>query len=358
MPTGRCLYLVSSSSSREYVADCLEALALPRGVIHHFRYLTKYVDESLRSLLPKSPGGLPSKLQDLSVVVVYLYQEQTGGAWKPAGTLNDEGRYLPVRCGRLVDAFREGDVAHFYFEITDYVVPTRRRVSARRLLNSKVKFRLARSRNAKPSYAHLGPDLKLGARRSEDALAFQRFVDLAYKPSEWRTRSLGSAPLDVTYDVVFVRIGGVFREHDNRLIAVKPTYRPLVGNPVAEYELTVGVTYHLQVATRMATRLPAELPGQGSAVLRLKFDPRVLTPAGPTSLRLSSTYDLEYWAVRVARSKMQRSLLLISCKHDLPVDTENFLRRELLCPEIVLPVSVVLPTSPRHSRRQPATGSA
>src|SRR5262245_1674044 len=103
--TPRCLYLVSSSSSREYVVDCLEALALPRGMVHHFRYLDRYVDDRLLKSLPNIPGQLSHAMRNVPVVVVYLYQEQTSGAWSPTVTLSDEGKYLPLRCGRLIDAF-------------------------------------------------------------------------------------------------------------------------------------------------------------------------------------------------------------------------------------------------------------
>lgn len=353
----RCLYLVSSSASREYIADCLEALALPRQMIHHFRYLIPYIDESfhinnsLRTSLPSRPGRLPPVLQNLPVVVVYLYQEQTGGAWKPAAT-SSEGNYLPLRCGRLIDAFLEGEVAHFYFELTDYVKPTVRKLSARALLNQKIHFRINARKNSNLSYAHMAKDLNLGAPARSDALAFQRFVANAYQPSEWRTRSLGSAPLDVTYDVVFLRIAGMFRERDNRLVPLTAVKRPLVGNPVSEYELELGSTYHIQVATRLRAPLPAELPGQGSAMLRLVFDPNVFRPAGPTGFRISSTYDLHYWSIVATGSQPQRTVLSIACDHNLPVDRKNFVRKELLYPEVSLSVSIISPVS-GHSRPRP-----
>jgi hypothetical protein len=337
--------LVSSSASREYVTDCLEALALPRGMVHHFRYLVRYIDKRLRTSLPSAPGRLPPFLENLPVLVVYLYQEQTSGAWKPAATLNDEGRYLPLRCGRLIDAFLEGEVAHFYFELTDYVKPKARKMSARALVNQTIQFRITAAKKSGPSYAHLAEDLRLGAPPARDALAFQKFVTDAYKPSEWRTRSLGSAPLDVTYDIVFLRVAGMFRERDNHLVPLTAVKRPLVGNPIAEYKLEYGATYYIQVVTHLAARLPAELPGQGSAMLRLVFDPNVFVPAGPTGFRISSTYDLHYWSIVAAGSRQQRTVLTIACDHNLPVDRENFVRKELLSPEILLPVSVVTPAS-------------
>jgi hypothetical protein len=150
-----------------------------------------------------------------------MYQEQSGGAWKPT-----EGSYLPLRCGRVIDAFLEGEIAHFYFELTDYVRPNVRKVSARALVNRNIRFRTTAGKNSSASYAHVAKDLSLGAPSTRDALAFQKFVDDAYKPTEWRTRSLGRAPLDVTYDIVFLRLGGMFRERDNHLVPLKPLGGP------------------------------------------------------------------------------------------------------------------------------------
>jgi hypothetical protein len=337
----RCLYLVSSSASKEYVADCLEALALPRGAIHHFRYRAIYLDGTLRALLASRPGHLAKPLRDLPIVVVYLYQEQTTiGAWKPAVTRSG-GPYVPLRCGRLEEAYLEGDIAHFYFEVTDYVRPRVGHSTPRELLNDKIRFRVERDKGARSSYAHLGAQLQLGAKQSDDALAFQEFVSTAYRPSEWRTRSLGSMPLDVTYAVVFVRVAGLFVEKNNRLIPLQPELRPLVGNPVAEYQLKVGETYHLQIVTRLGTRLAAELPGQGNAVLRLTFDPSLFRASGTTEFGISSNYDLQYWSFVPLPSASQHTVLNIGCDHGRAADQDEFVRRELICPALSIPVSIV-----------------
>jgi hypothetical protein len=339
--TTRCLYLVSSSSSKEYVADCLEALALPRGAIHHFRYRAIYLDNALRASLASRPGHLAQSLRDLPVVVVYVYQEQTTiGAWKPSVTRNG-GPYVPLRCGRLEEAYLEGDVAHFYFEVTDYIRQTIAQSTARQLINTKIKFRVERRKGALVSYAHVAAPLQLGAKRSDDARAFQEFVSSAYRPSEWRTRSLGSMPLDVTYAVVFVRLAGLFLEKDNQLIPLQPELRPLVGDPVAEYKLKVGATYHLQVVTRLGTRLAAELPGQGNAILRLSFDTSLFKAAGATEFGISSHYDLQYWSFVPLPSAAQRSVLNIACEHERAAAQDNFVRRELICPALSIPVSIV-----------------
>ena len=89
-----------------------------------------------------------------------------------------------------MDAYLEGDVAHFYFEVTDYVKPAIGRSTARKLLNKHTRFRVTRNKGAAPSFAHMSAGLKLGAPPSRDALAFQEFVSRSYKASEWRTRNV------------------------------------------------------------------------------------------------------------------------------------------------------------------------
>lgn len=338
-----CLYLVSSSASREYVSDCVEAIALPRGMIQHFRYLHKYVDKRLLGVLRQETNALPLRLRNLPVVVVYLYQDQTGGVWRPA-----EGAYVPLRCGRLIHAFSDGDVAHFYFEVGDYVKPKHRGVTPRNLLRLKkkkgeIRFQTSPAKKARPSYAHLAQDLGLAAPRTRDSVAFQKFVYDAYKPNEWRTRSLGSTPLDLTYDVIFFRVAGLFGEKGGRLRELTPVPRPIRGNFVAEYIMESGTTYHIKMTTHLFAPTPAQLPGQGSAHLRLDFDPNLIKPIGPTSIRLSSVYDLQYWSFVADCTRSQRSQLTIVCDHKVAVDRSNFVRRELLCPEISLPISLVAP---------------
>jgi hypothetical protein len=341
-----CLYLVSSSANREYVLDCVEALALPRGMILHFRYRFKYVDEKLRASLPSEGGTLPAALRNLPVVVVYLYQVQTIGVWKPGDTMGPGGPYLPLRCGRLINAFKDGEIAHFFFELTGYVKPKYRRRSTRVSLNEKIKFRVARGKAAPVSYAHFSHDLGFEGERASDEVAFQSIVDDAYLPGEWRTRSLGSAPLDVTYEVVFLRVAGLFQERTAGLAEVAPVLRIVRGNSFAEYEFEADTTYHIKLVTHLSARIPAAIPGKGRAMLRLAFDPEYIKPIGPTSLRISSLYDLEYWSFVTKTSTTARSALSITCDYDPVVEPRDFVRSELLCPEVSLPISIVAAKGP------------
>jgi hypothetical protein len=334
---GKCLFLVSSSANREYVLDCLEALALPRGIIQHFRYRSKYVDEQLWDSLKSESEQLETSLRGLPIVVVYLFQTQTAGQWNPASTMGPGGPYLPLRNGRLIHAFKDGGIAHFFFELTGYVREDEK-CSARVRLNDKIKFQLASS---KASYAHISEELGFDGGKEGDTLGFQSIVDEAYLSGEWRTRSLGSAPLDVTYDIIFFRVTGFFREDGTRLVELIPKPKSVQGCVFAEYEIQAGATYHIRLTTHLAARVPAHLPGEGRAKLKLEFDPEVITPLGPTSLRISSLYDLEYWSFVAKPARVGRSTLNVICVHDIQISREDFMRKELLCPQISFPIWVV-----------------
>ena len=334
--TGKCLYLVSSSSNREYVVDCLEALALPRGMVQHFRYRAKYVDEQLWASLKTETDELDGNLRDLPVVVVYLFQTQTAGLWKPGDTMGPGGPYLPLRNGKLIHAFKDGGIAHFFFELTGYVAEDEK-VSARVSLNEKIKFQLASS---KPSYAHLSATLGFEAPKENDTDGFQSIVDVGYIAGEWRTRSLGSAPLDVTYDIIFYRITGLFREDNTKHVELAPKQKAVQGCSFGEYELESESTYHIRLVTHLAARVPAYLPGNGRAKLRLAFDPNVITNLGPTSLRISSLYNLEYWSFVPKAGSSGRSVLSMVCEHDTASNQDDFMRKEVLCPEISFSIRI------------------
>jgi len=330
-----CLYLVSSSASREYIADCLESLALPRGLIQHFRYLHRYIDDQLWALLPDQPGRTPRELADLPVTVVYVFQEQAAGVWQPSSP------YIPLRCGRLVEAFKDGKVAHFYFAVTDYVLQLNEGLEAR-VIRDEIRFKVNGNADARPSYAHLDRDLNLAAPREYgDSRAFQDFVDCAARATQWRTRSLGSSPLDVTYAVIFFRVAGVFRERGAALEEVEPTLRPRVGFPISEYLLEPQQMYYARIMTHLFFPLPAQFPGQGTARMHLTFDASLFRSDGLTSFPIASSYDLEHLAFQpLATREERRSRLRIRCRHEAPVDRENFLRREVLSTEVLLPVTL------------------
>jgi hypothetical protein len=309
-------------------------------MVQHFRYRLKYVDDAIGKLLKSETEPTPPELKGASVVVVYLFQTQRAGLWQPAKSMGLGGPYLPLRRGKLINAFRDGGIAHFFFELGDYV-NSDKDSSTRILLNTKIEFRLAPSKPLKSSYAHLSEDLEF-PRSNDDTADFQSIVDWAYLPTEWRTRSLGSEPLDVTYDIVFFRISALFREENQRLVAVTPVLKSVQANTFAEHELQSGETYHMRIVTHLAPRLPSQLPGEGRAKLKLGYDPKIIEPLGPTTLKINSFYNLEYWSFMVKGAEPVRSALSVECDFDAASwSREDFVRKELLCPELFFPISIV-----------------
>lgn len=117
----KCLYLMSSNASEEYILDTLETLALPSGIVHHFRYELKWIDNNLKSKLRRKGEKKNSVFKDMHVIVSYLYQSVNKtykNNWK-------WHKIYPLRTGVLMDAYKTGneddvDVAHFYFKIKNY----------------------------------------------------------------------------------------------------------------------------------------------------------------------------------------------------------------------------------------------
>lgn len=115
------IMLLSSNSSKEYIFDIIESIALPPGSIHHFRYQLRWLSSDLREELNYRDQQLSKHLKDIEIVVVYLKQKK-----------NDANNYswhklVPLRIGKLKFAFKTGDgdgaFAHFYFELGDYITP-------------------------------------------------------------------------------------------------------------------------------------------------------------------------------------------------------------------------------------------
>ena len=117
----KCLYLMSSNASEEYILDTLETLALPFDAVHHFRYQLKWIDKNLKNKLRVKGEKKNSLLKDMHVIVSYLYQnynETDKEKWK-------WNKIYPLRTGILMDVYKTGneddvDVAHFYFKIKNY----------------------------------------------------------------------------------------------------------------------------------------------------------------------------------------------------------------------------------------------
>jgi hypothetical protein len=151
---------------------------------------------------------------------------------------------------------------------------------------------------------------------------------------------------------VSFRITGVFQEEDNQLKLISPIRKLVGSNLYAVHQLESGGTYHLKVVVHLPYRSPAALPGQGQATLKLDFNSDLIKILGPTRLRITSFYDLEYWSFIVTTTEKQKTALNLTCEYDINVDRSEFQRTELLCPEISLPIAILSPEPSRQAGGQ------
>lgn len=330
-----CLYLVSSSSSREYVADCLETLALPRGNVQHFRYRRKYLHPMLDGKLADCPGQLNGALKGMPVVAMFRAVSRTAD-----DTWESSTDYIPLRCGRLADAFFDGDIAHFFFEVTGYVdyADAERKTGPHRDVTSLI----AGASKGQPSrYVFILQSALAGMEGTEESRTFQRFVENAYYPGEWRTISSGKTPLDITYEVIFYRVAGLFHEsesssHEYLLEEMTPNLVRVPGLPHAIYELTTNELYHIKLATHHHSSLgPAMLPGQGRARLCLEIDHNDFDAIRGTDLRIASAYDLHYWSLIPKRAR-HRSVIRVVSRSEPVRQSNSFVRSEVVAAELSL----------------------
>jgi len=112
------LYLFSSSIRDLYAIDTLNTIALPREWITHYRYHFNYVDKVLWDILPQRLVDAQQSVNQLKgrpVVLSYNHQEPDP---------SDRTKYIvkglyPLRLGRVVQAFKDGQVAHFFVSLQD-----------------------------------------------------------------------------------------------------------------------------------------------------------------------------------------------------------------------------------------------
>ncbi len=116
------LYLLSSNASKEYILDVLEVLSLPFGMVQHFRYQLRWLDNEVKENLPyeKEQDKIRKLIKgNYEIVICYLFQKQLSD-----GEIQWVAIY-PLRIGNLVYAYKTGendyDIAHFYFEVRNYI---------------------------------------------------------------------------------------------------------------------------------------------------------------------------------------------------------------------------------------------
>ncbi len=115
------IFLLSSNAQAEYIQDIIEAIGLPKGSIHHFRYSVTYLHPILRDVIPLQGEKIPRFLKGAHVIAIYLNQTRRKSRdylWNAM---------LPVRLGLLKNCYKTGigdnATAHFFFELREGVLP-------------------------------------------------------------------------------------------------------------------------------------------------------------------------------------------------------------------------------------------
>jgi len=108
------LHLFSSDSRTLYLQDCFEILALPGGAVHRFRYDKSWLELGTEAEARDSTWlELAKRKQRVLVHFVAASSKRYG-----------ERVLVPLRWGRVVGAFVEGDAYFVDFEVGGYADPT------------------------------------------------------------------------------------------------------------------------------------------------------------------------------------------------------------------------------------------
>jgi hypothetical protein len=178
--------------------------------------------EAVSSVVLGDPGAFKAEHSEAEPQLVFFKPSTSSASRTNALIMTRTGHEVSLALVSRGAADRSAPIAHFFFEVTGYVKEDEKGFN-RKLLNKKVTFK---SKDAdskiRTKYAHLSEDLNFDSPLTDDTKAFQSILDNAYWPNEWRTRSLGSAPLDVTYEIVSFRISGMFQRIENRLKRESP----------------------------------------------------------------------------------------------------------------------------------------
>jgi len=280
---GKCLYLMTSNAEEEYMADGFECLGLPRGFVVHFRYRLQWVDMALTGLLDHEGRKLGASLRKLPVVVSYLCQR-----WSSEGGWNWE-RVYPLRLGRLVSAFKSGDdeedIAHFYFELGDFVGGNESGSEHDELPGFGKPLAAARGSG---KYAFLGEQSSDdNTSLKSDESAFRQLAE-AIRPEHLilaKETDLGSRVVPL-----FCFIEGIRQAKGRHRPVLKPRFDGATLR--AYYELAEGTRYALDVCFHV----PVSLRGsKGELLLEEKGDALSIACANP--IPVESRYDKDSWLV-------------------------------------------------------------
>lgn len=103
------MYFFSSDERSLYAEDVVDAVSLPTGLILHFRYRTKYIQDDLCAHLNDTKGK--------EGVIIFV------NARNPDGTpQKGNPRFFPIRKVTVTSYEQEGERVHFFLELKDDLV--------------------------------------------------------------------------------------------------------------------------------------------------------------------------------------------------------------------------------------------
>jgi len=268
----RCLYLLSSNASSEYVKDIVEVLALPFNCVQHFRYQLKWLDPDLLDLIVHQRSTVSGPMVGCKVVVCYLFQTLT----KENGVESYHWESIyPVRSGILEEAIKTGDspvdVAHFYFKVDQYLQYDKEAID-------KIMNQLENHRDRHYAFQETIPvDVRMAA-LEESQTAFYETCELI------DANHLRLCRDDQFIAPVFCYIG---RIKSSKGIAIEPVYDQ--NRRKSNYQLSEGSAYYFEFETYLTT-------DKLTPTIRLETDSNIFsTPS--SELKASSRYDKETWTL-------------------------------------------------------------
>lgn len=280
MSDNKIIFLLSSNASKEYMLDMLEVLALPFGMVQHFRYQLKRIGEELKEKLPLKDITKKNPFKNYKVVICYLYQEKTNqektnNGWKWI-------KIYPVRTGVLMDAYKTGekdeDIAHFYFKVDAYIPYDK---------GNKIVGEIKEWNDIwNKTYAFLGKNLKnnINTLEKERYSAFHK-ICTSFKKEHFR-----SPEGNIEYYPVFCLIEGLktFKKNEKNKETLTPEYDPLTHK--SYYTIVENSRYSFE----FRTFFPEEPP---EFQIIVESDKKLFSTPPKYEFKISSRYTEENCAL-------------------------------------------------------------
>lgn len=299
MNNNNWIYLMSSNATKEFITDILEVLALPSGIVMHFRYQVRLLDKNLIAQLPIENESRTDKLKNKRVVICYLYQEKQDSGWKWIAV-------YPIRTGILMDAYKtgdkDGDVAHFYFKVDNYISYDGQDFT--KIIKEKTNEKWGNA------YAFIDTalDEKYIAKKEDSKSAFYKICN------SLKFEHFKSTDGKKCYFPMYCFINGLKDKMGKILV---PIYDPLTHKSF--YKITEGGYYSFGFGTYFTLEPPPY-------VVKLLSDEKIFSTPSKYELKASSHYDEESYAI--VSSLLERDIWTsISFKTELPdkVNDKEFL---------------------------------